>query len=80
MESQAKACPDTSEQDDNLMARRPSFNQSDISRALRGAEKGGMRPSSCRINPVTGEIELTFGGDAAAGTANSFDAIMSARR
>lgn len=57
------------------MARRASFKQADLTRALRGARAAGLEPRGCRINPATGEIEMQFGNDNA-GAGNSFDALM----
>jgi hypothetical protein len=61
------------------MSRRSGFRQTDIARALKGATAAGMKPSGCRIDPATGAIEVTFGGDVSA-TANTFDAIIGSRR
>lgn len=56
------------------MARRATFRQADLTRALRGARAAGMDPCGCRINPVTGEIEVQF-GKIDSGPVNSFDAL-----
>jgi len=34
-----------------------------------------MEPRDCRINPMTGEIEMRFGQDTA-GPRNSFDSLI----
>lgn len=61
------------------MARRATFKQADLTRALRGVKAAGMDPRGCRINPVTGEIEVQFGA-ASAETGNSFDLLRSEAR
>ncbi len=57
------------------MTRRATFKQADLTRALRGARAAGMEPRDCRINPMTGEIEMRFGQDTA-GPRNSFDSLI----
>lgn len=61
-----------------MPARRATFKQADLTRALRGAQAAGMVPSGCRINPHTGEIEMQFGSSAVA-SGNSFDNLMGGR-
>jgi hypothetical protein len=61
-----------------MSARRATFKQADLTRALRGAQAAGMVPSGCRINPQTGEIEMQFGSVVTCG-GNSFDSLMGAR-
>lgn len=60
------------------MARRASFKQADLTRALRAATAAGMKPSGYRINPVTGEIEVQLGANDTV-MSNSFDAIRGRR-
>lgn len=62
-----------------MTARRATFKQADLTRALRGARAAGMELRGCRINPQTGEIELDFGGAATSGS-NSFDRLIGAAR
>lgn len=57
------------------MTRRASVKQADLTRILRAALAAGLEPRGCRINPVTGEIELQFGNDNRRNS-NSFDAMM----
>ncbi|MGE4324159.1 MAG: hypothetical protein AB7E60_14175 [Sphingobium sp.] len=62
-----------------MAGRRATFKQADLTRVLRGARAAGMEPRGCRINPVTGEIELQFGNNNP-GTGNSFDNLMGGAR
>jgi hypothetical protein len=62
-----------------LTARRATFKQADLTRALRGARAAGMEPRGCRINPQTGEIEVQF-GSATSVTDNSFDRLIGGAR
>lgn len=55
-----------------MMARRASFRQADLTRALRAAVAAGLKPSGYRINPVDGSIEVQIAGGAAR-AGNSFD-------
>jgi hypothetical protein len=55
-----------------MLARRASFKQADLTRALRAAVAAGLKPSGYKINPIDGSIEVQVGG-AAARTGNSFD-------
>lgn len=61
------------------MPRRATFKQADLTRALRGVKAAGMDPRGCRINPVTGEIEVHFGKPGAE-KGNTFDALREASR
>jgi hypothetical protein len=61
-----------------MLSRRASFKQADLTRALRGARAAGMEPHGCRINPVTGEIEVHFSNDSTSAT-NSFDRLLIVR-
>ena len=62
------------------MVRRTPFRQADIARALKGVADAGLKPSGCRVDPTTGAIEIMFGSEATSNSANSFDAILLARR
>lgn len=57
-----------------MVARRATFKQADLTRALRGARKAGLEPRGCRVNPATGDIEMQF-GDGPAVASNSFDRL-----
>lgn len=61
-----------------MTARRANFKQADLTRALRGARAAGMEPRGCRINPLTGEIEMQF-GSVTSDTNNSFDRLLGPR-
>ena len=61
------------------MARRVGFKQIDVTRAIKGAQAAGLKPTSARVDPATGEIEMTFGSEASS-TGNSFDALLSGQR
>lgn len=56
--------------------RRHRFKQSDVTRALKGAEKAGLKPSGYRIDPLSGAIEVVLSGEVVAASVNSFDALM----
>lgn len=60
------------------MARRATFRQVDLTRALRAATAAGLKPSGYRVNPVTGEIEVQLSNDNAA-SGNSFDQLIGGR-
>ena len=43
------------------MSRPAAFKQSDLTRAGKGLIAAGLKPSGCRIDPATGEIQFSFG-------------------
>ena len=61
------------------MPRAASFKQADITRALQGALKLGLKPSGYRIDPITGAIDVRLDEEPASRRGNGFDAIMGKR-
>lgn len=59
-----------------MSARRSSFRQADITRALKGAKAAGLNPSGCTIGP-DGSIHVNC-GDGGSGPINSFDRLRQA--
>jgi len=55
--------------------RRASFSQSDVTRALKAAEKAGQEVAVVRIEKATGDIVLTIGEGQASG-ANPWDEVL----
>ena len=55
------------------MARRSTFKQADVTRALRGAVAAGLKPSGVRID-ANGAIKVQIGKDA--GTINVLDGMF----
>jgi hypothetical protein len=53
------------------------FKQADLARALKAALSAGLQPKSCRVSPVTGEIEVHF-ESVSNDPINSFDALCRA--
>lgn len=59
-----------------MAARRQSFSQADISRALKGAIAAGLKPSRAEIT-AEGKIVMSFDGDTSAPEpASAFDGWM----
>lgn len=56
--------------------RRASFSQSDVTRALKAAEKAGQEVAAVRIEKATGDIVLTIGEHHRA-DANPCDELLS---
>ena len=56
------------------MSRAARFKQADVTRALRGANAAGMKPSGYKITP-SGEIVVMLGDDTSE-PRNSFDTLM----
>lgn len=56
-------------------ARRTSFKQSDVTRAVKGVEKAGMRVGRVEITP-NGKIVIQSQGDADTRTRNEWDDVL----
>lgn len=58
------------------MTRPSRFKQSDLTRALKAAVAAGLQPNSAKIDPVGGEILMTFAGAGSVASENSVDRIL----
>lgn len=58
------------------MGRAARFTVSDLTRAVKGFEKAGVRVSGARINPDGSIVVLTSGSEVANDTGNPLDRIL----
>ena len=58
-----------------MQSRRASFKQSDATRALRAAQKAGLKPTGYRVE-ANGAIVVQFGNDQPSSEPNPWDEVL----